>query len=58
MTKYEQLDQLLREQNGLLRAADLKTVEVSRQYFAEYVKARGLERVAHEAADPVVRILS
>lgn len=47
MTKYEQLDKLLREQNGFLRTADLKAVEVSRQYFAEYVKVRGLERVAH-----------
>ena len=45
--KYEKLDKLLLQQNGILRTADLQTIGVSRAYFATYMKDRGLERIAH-----------
>lgn len=45
--KYEQLDKLLLQQNGILRTADLQTIGVSRAYFATYMKDRGLARIAH-----------
>lgn len=45
--KREQLDTLLRNQNGILRTSDLTSIGISRTYLAEYVKAMGLERVAH-----------
>lgn len=46
-TKTEQLDLLLQERGGILRTADARAVGVSRQYFLEYARSRGLERVAH-----------
>lgn len=45
--KYEKLDKLLLQQNGILRTADLQTIGVSRAYFSTYMKDRGLERIAH-----------
>ena len=47
MTKLDQLDAVMQRQNGILRTADIRALGVSRSYFAEYVKVRGLERVAH-----------
>ena len=47
MTKLDQLDAVMQRQNGILRTADIRALGVSRSYFAEYVKVRGFERVAH-----------
>lgn len=47
MTKRELLDELLTAQKGVLRTADVQAIGVSRQYFSEYARAKGLERMAH-----------
>ena len=47
MSKFENLDFLLQENNGFIKTLDAVRAGVSRSYFGEYVKTRGLERVAH-----------
>lgn len=47
MTKFEQLNELLQAQNGVILTSDLKALGISRAYFSEYAAKRGLERVAH-----------
>lgn len=47
MNKYEILDALLQANNGYLTASDASDAGVSRAYFGEYIRNRGLERVAH-----------
>jgi len=46
MAKKEKLDFLLQENKGILKTADAVDAGISRSYFLEYVKERGLERVA------------
>jgi hypothetical protein len=46
MSKFELLDSLLQENKGFLKTSDAVSAGVSRAYFGEYVKERGLERVA------------
>lgn len=46
MTKSEVLDALLASQNGIIQTKDLAGTDVSRTYFGEYARKRGLERVA------------
>ena len=45
--KFEMLDSLLSENNGFIKTADAVLAGVSKPYFGEYVKERGLERAAH-----------
>ena len=47
MSKFETLDFLLEENNGYIITADVVRAGVSKTYFGEYVKDRGLERAAH-----------
>lgn len=46
MKKSDKLDVLLNKNNGYLKTSDAVRVGVSRPYFGEYVRKRGLERVA------------
>jgi len=46
MTKFETLDLIVKNNKGFIRTADVETSGISRAYFGEYVKERGLERVA------------
>lgn len=41
------MDYLLKQQNGVLRTADIVAEGISKTYFSEYVKSRGLEHAAH-----------
>jgi predicted transcriptional regulator of viral defense system len=43
----ENLDSLLRENNGFLRTSEVVAAGISREYLGEYVRKNGLERVAH-----------
>jgi len=47
MSKFELLDNLLLEKKGFIKTSDAVLAGVSKAYFGEYVKDRGLERVAH-----------
>ena len=47
MNKFELLDLLLNKNNGFIRTAAATSAGVSKAYFMEYVKNRGLERVGH-----------
>ncbi|GHU17751.1 transcriptional regulator [Betaproteobacteria bacterium] len=47
MGKFETLDVLLRKNNGSLYTSDTNEAGISRPYFGEYVRERGLERIAH-----------
>ena len=47
MGKFDRLDALLQENRGFIKTSDATCVGVSRPYFGEYVRERGLERVAH-----------
>ena len=47
MSKFETLDSLLQKNNGFLKTSDAIDAGISKPYFGEYVKERGLERVAH-----------
>ena len=47
MGKFETLDFLLLKKNGFLKTSDAVADGISRSYFSEYVRERGLTRVAH-----------
>ena len=47
MSKFEMLDNLLQEKNGFIKTSDAIFAGVSKAYFGEYAKVRGLERAAH-----------
>ena len=47
MNRFERLDLMLQENNGYIRTSEATEAGVSRTYFGEYVKKRGLERAAH-----------
>ena len=47
MTKFETLDLLLKKNNGFITTSDAVRTGVSKTYFGEYIKNRGLERAAH-----------
>lgn len=46
MSKFEILDSLLCENNGFLKTSDAVGAGISRTYLGEYVRSRGLTRVA------------
>lgn len=45
--QFEQLDQLLETQDGMLRTAQVVSAGISKPVFYDYVRSRELERVAH-----------
>jgi hypothetical protein len=47
MSKFEVLDSLLQTNNGFLSSSEAVAAGISRPYFREYVRDRGLARVAH-----------
>lgn len=47
MSKFEKLDSLLEENKGFLKTSDAAKAGVSRAYWGEYVRKRGLERIVH-----------
>jgi predicted transcriptional regulator of viral defense system len=47
MSKAEILDSLIRENGGYIKTSDAEGSGVSRSYLGDYVKARGLTRVAY-----------
>jgi len=46
MTKYEEIDKLLGQNDGYLFTKDVENAGISRTYLASYVKERGLEKVS------------
>ncbi len=46
MTKYEEIDKLLEQNDGYLFTKDVENAGISRTYLASYVKERGLEKVS------------
>lgn len=47
MTKFKQLDSVLEQGNGYITTRAATEMGISKPYFAEYVRSRELERVAH-----------
>lgn len=47
MSKFDELDQLLKNGNGYLLTADVVESGISKPTLARYVKQKNLERVAH-----------
>lgn len=47
MGKFEALDCILEQNNGFLKSCEAVAAGISRPYFREYVRRRGLKRVAH-----------
>ena len=47
MSMFEILDSMLSENSGFIKTSDATRAGVSRTYFGDYVKVRGLERAAH-----------
>jgi predicted transcriptional regulator of viral defense system len=47
MSKFEQLDNIVEQHGGYLKTADAQSCGISRVYLGDYVKQRGMERVAH-----------
>ena len=47
MTKLETLDSILQNNKGFIKTAEVEASGISRTYFGQYVKERGLERAAH-----------
>jgi len=47
LNKLEILENLLSKNNGYLKTADAFSAGISRTYIGEFVRERGLERVAH-----------
>jgi len=47
MNKFETLDLILQGNKGFIKTADAEASGISRTYFGQYIKERGLERAAH-----------
>ncbi|MCL2020271.1 MAG: type IV toxin-antitoxin system AbiEi family antitoxin domain-containing protein [Oscillospiraceae bacterium] len=47
MSKFETLDNILKNNNGYLKTADAVGAGISKTYLGEYVRERGLERVSY-----------
>lgn len=47
MSKFESLDSLVHNNNGFLKTSEAVAMGVSRAYLSEYVRSRGMERIAH-----------
>ena len=46
VTKFEEIDKLLEQNDGYLFSKDVENAGISRTYLANYVKDRGLEKVS------------
>lgn len=46
MTKFEKMDNLLKQQGGILKTTDIINEGISKTYFLDYVNSRNLVRVA------------
>ena len=46
VTKFEEIDKLLEQNDGYLFSKDVEKAGISRTYLANYVKERGLEKVS------------
>ena len=47
MNRFDSLDVLLQENKGFMKTSDAARTGISKTYFGQYVRDRGLERVAH-----------
>ena len=47
MTRFEQLDSLLEEYNGMLRTAPVTAAGIPKPVFYDYIKEKKLEQAAH-----------
>ena len=47
MTKYEKLENLLKDNDGYLFSAQVAEEDISKTYLAKFVKEKNLEKVAH-----------
>lgn len=47
MKQFEQMDQMLTMQNGMLRTSQVIAAGISKPMFYDYVRSRDLERAAH-----------
>jgi len=47
MSKFETLDSILQNNKGFIKTADAEASGISKTYFGQYIKERGLERAAH-----------
>jgi hypothetical protein len=47
MKKFEELGFLIQKNNGYLKTSEAVAAGISKTYIGDYVKAQGLERVAH-----------
>ena len=47
MSQFQQLDQLLEHQDGMLRTGQVLAAGISKPVFYQFVQSRGLEQAAH-----------
>ena len=47
MKQFEQMDQMLTMQDGMLRTSQVIAAGISKPMFYDYVRSRDLERAAH-----------
>ena len=47
MNKFETLDLLLQENKGFIKTSEATKTGISRAYFGEYIRERGLDQIAH-----------
>ena len=47
MSQFQQLDQLMERQDGMLRTGQALAAGISKPVFYQFVQSRGLEQAAH-----------
>lgn len=47
MTQFEQLDQLVDDNDGIIQTSQVKALKISKTVFYTYIKSKHLEQVAH-----------
>lgn len=47
MSQFQQLDQLMERQDGMLRTGEALAAGISKPVFYQFVRSRGLEQAAH-----------
>ena len=47
MSQFEQMDHLLKNNDGVLRTGQVVAAGISKPVFYQFVRSRGLEQVAH-----------
>ena len=48
MSQFQQLDQLMERQDGMLRTGQALAAGISKPVFYQFVQSRGLEQAAHD----------